>query len=143
MKPFIVFDLDGTLALTHQRDHFIQGRRKDWRGFFAACVDDKPNEPVMAIFRALKAQGLRIEIWSGRSDEVRSETESWLASHDIHADKLRMRKQGDFTPDQILKESWLKENDEKPLVIFDDRDKVVAMWRHHGITCLQVAEGNF
>jgi hypothetical protein len=143
MKPFVVFDLDGTLALTHHRDHFIRGRRKDWRSFFAACVNDQPNEPVMEIFRALKLQDFRLEIWSGRSDEVYSETLIWLAKHDIAPDKLRMRKRGDFTPDQILKESWLKESDEKPLAIFDDRDKVVAMWRRHGITCLQVAEGNF
>jgi len=28
-------------------------------------------------------------------------------------------------------------------MVFDDRDKVVNMWRENGIPCLQVAPGNF
>lgn len=143
MTELIVFDLDGTLALTHHRNHLIQGNKKDWRGFYASCIDDEPHKPVITMFQALKAQGYRVEIWSGRSDEVRPQTEEWLAQYGIKPDHLRMRAQDDFTPDQILKESWLLENPLRPLIIFDDRDKVVAMWRQHGITCCQVAEGNF
>lgn len=143
MKDFIVFDLDGTLAITHHRDHFIQQKRKDWRGFFAACVDDTPNEAAIAVFKALQAQNYRVEIWSGRSDEVRTETEKWLADHGIKPDVLRMRPHDDYTPDHLLKESWLLEKEHKPLVIFDDRNKVVAMWRQHGVSCFQVAEGDF
>jgi len=30
-----------------------------------------------------------------------------------------------------------------PSVVFDDRDRVVKMWRENGIRCFQVAEGNF
>jgi hypothetical protein len=29
------------------------------------------------------------------------------------------------------------------MAVFDDRDKVVAMWRRNGVACFQVAEGNF
>jgi hypothetical protein len=29
------------------------------------------------------------------------------------------------------------------LCIFDDRDKVVKMWRSNGIACFQVAPGDF
>ena len=29
------------------------------------------------------------------------------------------------------------------LCVLDDRDQVVRMWRHRGLTCLQVAPGNF
>ena len=143
MKELIVFDLDGTLALTHHRDHFVRGRRKNWRAFFAACVDDTPNEPAIAVFKALQAQGYSMEIWSGRSDEVRAETEEWLAAQGIRPERLRMRKQDDYTPDHLLKESWLQEAHRKPMVIFDDRNKVVNMWRSHGVACFQVAEGNF
>lgn len=31
----------------------------------------------------------------------------------------------------------------KPLYIYDDRQKVVDMWRSKGLTCFQVAPGNF
>jgi hypothetical protein len=29
------------------------------------------------------------------------------------------------------------------VAVFDDRDKVVNMWRENGLTCMQVAYGNF
>jgi hypothetical protein len=35
---FVVFDLDGTLASIEHRRHHLD--RKDWKAFFAACVDD-------------------------------------------------------------------------------------------------------
>ena len=57
-----------------------------------------------------------------------------------------MRKENDYSPDNELKESWLKEQLGKGIKIhgvFDDRDKVVAMWRRYGITCFQVASGDF
>jgi hypothetical protein len=55
-----------------------------------------------------------------------------------------MRKIGDFRPDEVLKKEWLDEvGPENIKMIFDDRDKVVKMWRDNGITCLQVAPGNF
>jgi hypothetical protein len=30
-----------------------------------------------------------------------------------------------------------------PTLVFDDRSRVVEMWRKNGIKCFQVAEGNF
>lgn len=46
-KMFVVFDLDGTLALTEHRSHFLRrpGKDKDWRGFYAACDKDQPCHP--------------------------------------------------------------------------------------------------
>ena len=32
---------------------------------------------------------------------------------------------------------------DKFLCVYDDRDKVVAMWRRNGVACFQVAEGDF
>ena len=38
----------------------------------------------------------------------------------------------------------MSDEDKKRLIcIFDDRNKVVNMWRSLGITCLQVANGDF
>jgi len=51
-----------------------------------------------------------------------------------------------FMPDDQLKKLWLDQlfpNTDDVLCVFDDRDKVVKMWRDNGISCLQVAEGNF
>jgi len=143
----VIFDLDGTLALIDHRRHLVECDKPDWPAFFAACDEDQPNVPVIEIFEALKAEGHTMWIWSGRSDEVERDTVSWLMFECIEFDRLMMRPEGDFTPDDELKKSWLKKyfpiNKDNLLCVFDDRDKVVKMWRDEGITCLQVAPGDF
>jgi phosphoglycolate phosphatase-like HAD superfamily hydrolase len=140
---FVVFDLDGTLANTDHRAHFLDGTdgKKDWRGFYAACDQDAPHWPIVHTLHALANANHRVEIWSGRSDEVRDKTEAWLREHFLNDIPLRMRAEGDYTADDVLKRGWLANG--KPDLIFDDRDKVVAMWRAQGIPCCQVAPGNF
>lgn len=141
---FVVFDLDGTLANTDHRACFLDGTngKKDWRGFYAACDQDDRHEHIIEVLRALERDGHRVEIWSGRSDEVRDKTEMWMRGCGLEHVPLRMRAEGDFTADDVLKASWLDEYG-LPNLIFDDRDKVVAMWRARGIPCCQVAPGNF
>ena len=85
-------------------------------------------------------------IFSGRDDISKKETVDWLENYGIISNTLRMRKHGDNTPDQILKKMWLEElfpDKSDILCVFDDRDKVVKMWRAEGLTCFQVAEGKF
>lgn len=152
LKPLAIFDLDGTLALIDHRrwilddDNLTTDER--WRKFFAACPDDKPNQPVIAIAKALHAAGYELWIFSGRSSEVQAQTVGWLTQHELaFFDRVIMRQAGDFTPDEKLKAQWLEtmtsEDRERLVCIFDDRDKVCAMWRQNGITCCQVAPGNF
>lgn len=145
MKPLYIFDLDGTLALIEHRRHFVEGEKKDWPGFFAACVDDVRNEPVIRTLFNLSISA-EIWIWSGRSDEVRAQTENWLHNNGI-IHKLRMRKAGDHQPDTKLKASWIAdfsaEERARLVAVFDDRSSVVEMWREHGIPCFQVARGEF
>ena len=141
---FFVFDLDGTLALNEHPQHFLEKTPKDWDGFFEACSDDAPNWPVITALNSLQERH-QVEIWSGRSEAVRGKTEAWLLNFNMNPDRLkRMRPVGDFTPDDELKMQWLKEcGERRPWAVFDDRAKVVAMWREAGIACFQVAEGNF
>ena len=147
VAPLYIFDLDGTLALIDHRRHLVTGPKKDWRAFFAACVDDQPNAPVIQTFYALRESSCRVMIWSARSDEVRQETEAWLAKHGLPTDVLRMRAAGDFTSDAVLKLYWLNTlppDDRSSLTaVFDDRDDVVKMWRANGVACFQVAQGAF
>lgn len=139
---FVVFDLDGTLAdLTH-RLHFIKRSRseRDWDSFYAMVGTDVLIEPVAEVYSALIAQGHRVEIWSGRSDRTREDTELWFRSRRIPTPhRLIMRSEGDFTPDEQLKKSWLRPGN-IPDMVFDDRQRVVDMWRAQGILCAQVAE---
>lgn len=143
---FIVFDLDGTLAFNDHRKHFVEGRpnaEKDWAAFYAACDKDTPNWPIIRLAQFLDATGNDVHIWSGRSDEVAAKTVTWLGRYGIGHIPLRTRSTGDFTPDEQLKLQWMEESSRKPDLVFDDRDKVVKMWRDNGVTCAQVAPGAF
>jgi phosphoglycolate phosphatase-like HAD superfamily hydrolase len=148
-----VFDLDGTLAdLTH-RLHYIQGETKDWRGFFAACGDDKVILPVASLLRHLRdgttdgaTNSYAIIIMSGRSSECREATERWLDDNYLPYTAVYMRQEGDHRPDFTLKQDLLSElltDGYEPIMFFDDRDSVVNMWRSKGYTCAQVASGDF
>ena len=152
MRPLYIFDLDGTLALCDHRRHFVENRANRWDEFYAACVDDTPNHAVIGVMRALELCNAEIYIFSGRSDAVFDETIDWLNKHVSRTPhnnfwNLTMRKKGNFTADDVLKKKWydeLSQYDKDRLVAtFDDRDRIVAMWRSLGITCFQVAPGNF
>ena len=143
MTPLVVFDLDGTLADVAHRRHLIQKPNRQWDAFFAASVDDTLIEAAALAFRAHQAAKHRVEVWSGRSDAVRAQTEIWLADHGLAPARLLMRPDRDYTPDDQLKEAWLDRADPAPALVYDDRDKVVAMWRRRGVACFQVAPGDF
>ena len=114
----------------------------NWQAFYAACSADLPNLPVIATSKIL-GDDADIWIWSGRSDEVQDKTVQWLKQNGIRYDAVKMRPAGDFTPDEVLKQKWLDEmslEDRQRLVaVFDDRAKVVQMWRNAGVACFQVA----
>lgn len=119
----------------------------NWPAFFEACDRALPNLPVIETIIALANSDADIEVWSGRSDRVLKATRKWLKWHANDPVLAHMRADGDFTPDDVLKEKWLNElskYDRNRLVaVFDDRDKVVAMWRRNGVACFQVAPGGF
>jgi len=153
MKPLYIFDLDGTLALIEHRKHMLESDdRQKWRRFYAACDQDAPNWPVIDTMKRL-AMFADIWIFSGRSDEVRGKTVAWLAdhthfmTHELEGPMLQMRREGDYTADDVLKGQWfmnmLFEDRQRLVAVFDDRDRVVQMWRKLGVTCFQVADGEF
>ena len=56
-----------------------------------------------------------------------------------------MRKANDKRGDDIIKHEIASEIATEWFIqaVFDDRNRVVEMWRKAGIRCLQVQEGNF
>ena len=97
MKCYL-FDIDGTIAnLSHRLPH-IQKEPKDWDSFFEACTEDAPIPHMVEIANRL-AGHCEIVYVSGRSDQVRSSTVWWLATHGLPSGKLYMRKAGDHRPD--------------------------------------------
>tara|TARA_Y100000389_G_scaffold198547_1_gene235237 strand:- start:556 stop:1014 length:459 start_codon:yes stop_codon:yes gene_type:complete len=149
----VIFDLDGTLALIDDRRALAtkDNGKMDWDVFFdPKNIDlDLPNHGVIAMAQTLKAAGHRIIIFSGRSKGTKDATNAWLKKFDVPCDILKMRptsKDFMFMPDDKLKQMWLDKlfTDKSDIIcVFDDRQKVVDMWRDNGLTCMQVAPGNF
>lgn len=150
----VIFDLDGTLADINKRREMStkENGKIDWDIFFKPenIWFDKPNVPVIEMAKIL-SQKHRIVILSGRSKATKQETVRWLNKFEVPFDIIKMRpttKEWLFMPDDELKKHWLDtlfSGDKKDniLCVFDDRDKVVKMWRENGLTCFQVDEGNF
>ena len=114
-----------------------------WKEFFEACDKDIPIYPTIELFKLL-GEDKEIQIWSGRCESVRHKTEIWLWDHCgcgfdstlTYPQILKMRPLGDYTPDDQLKERWLDEaiaQGENIEYVFDDRPKVVRMWKRRGI----------
>ena len=103
-----------------------------------AVIRDATNQ--FAIILVEESTGERIVLWD-RDERLN------LRPRELLGPMLRMRKQGDYTPDEVLKKQWFDElstHDRMRLMcVFDDRDKVVKMWRDEGVACFQVAPGEF
>lgn len=145
-KRCYLFDIDGTVANLDHRMPYIARKPKDWRKFFASVDRDLPILHIVELARDLAEAGVPVIYVSGRSDECRADTLAWLSTHDLPAGPLYMRRAGDRRPDYIVKADLLDQilgDGFVPSMAFDDRDQVVAMWRHRGVPCAQVAPGNF
>jgi hypothetical protein len=148
MKDIIVCDLDGTLANCEHRVHHVRNKPKNWDAFYAGVLQDKMNSPVMAVLDRFIAYGnprMGLIFCTGRPERCRTDTVEWLSQHHVYDYELLMRKDGDFRADYVVKQEILDASIPKDRVLFvlDDRQQVVDMWRRNGLTCFQVAPGDF
>lgn len=134
-----IFDVDGTLAQMDGRSPY------EWHRVHT----DKRVPAVCKMMINLYELGYHIIVMSGRDGACFDLTEKWLAESGdapLRFHKLLMRAQGDTRKDNIVKVELFREHVApfyNVLGTFDDRNQVVAMWRSIGLTCFQVADGNF
>lgn len=139
----IIVDIDGTLALHNGRNPY------DWE----KCSEDLLNVPVASAIRSIFMDEkyaphgiITILVVSGRDGSAYDMTMKWLDDNDVPVNKLWMRSEGDKRKDVIIKQEIYEREIEgkyNVLCVFDDRDQVVEFWRSQGLTCFQVAEGDF
>ena len=142
----IIFDIDGTLADCSHRRHFVASKPKNWKAFNAGMEKDTLIKPVAKILDALIESHNAIIISTGREEIYKDNTIRWLGDNNIFYHALYMRKAGDYRTDDIVKGEMLDQmiaDGYNPVVAFDDRDRVVKLWRSRGLICAQVAEGSF
>ncbi len=137
MPEAFLVDIDGTVAVMNGRSPYDESR----------VHEDRPNEPVIRVVRALHAAGYRIVFCSGRTDACREATAAWLADHvGVPYQALHMRVAGDQRKDSVVKAEIFDahiRHTYRIVGVLDDRAQVVRMWRALGLTVLQVAEGDF
>ena len=141
-----IFDVDGTLSNPTHRRHYTQNTPKRWDLWNKSMFDDTPHHDIIQFVHVAKDKGLKVLVSTGRSEDYRDITMSWLNKHDVFPDKMYMRRELDYRADDIVKKEMLDQmlvDGYMPLLAFDDRDKVVKMWRENNIRCLQVNYGDF
>jgi phosphatidate phosphatase APP1 len=141
----ILCDIDGTIANGEHRTHLIRSKPKDWDKYFDLCHLDTPIYPMRDILKAL-SHTIQIVYVTGRMERTRVKTREWLMSHNFPDGAIFMRQEGDFKEDHLLKMEMLKKARDlgwEPLMVFDDRNRVVAAWREAGLLCAQVADGDY
>lgn len=167
-KDFVIVDVDGTLADTSHREHFVQKRwqtntacpahfpgpepsgkcvncgegylKKDWKSFFANVHLDQPIRPIFKLAKIL-SEHYYIIVVSGRPiDPCGKPTEDWLNRHaDFPILHLFMRASDDKGPDYQTKQEILDLLPKDRIAyVLDDRPSVLRMWRNNGLTTLAV-----
>ena len=134
--PWVLFDVDGTLA-----------KHENVRGPFEEhkVLLDEPYEFVIEIMRALRDTH-NICVVSGRHDWCGDDTCDWLDNYQAPFDHILMRHSGDNRSDAIVKKEILDElaavvGKENIAYVFDDRPRVVQMWRENGVRVIPVRGG--
>lgn len=148
MGDIFIFDIDGTLADTTHRLHYLQETPKNWFGFFAAADRDPVKTDVAHMFQILQNAGYTILCVSGRPEregnlDIRKQTRTWLAKHGLNPYALLMRRANDRRHDDIVKEEIYNEkikNNANVLGVFDDRLRVCRIWHKLGLTVFRVGD---
>lgn len=142
-----VFDLDGTVSDCTHRVHLARDRQ--WEEFHAACVNDPPHIGEVMIAQAWANAGGVVAYNTGRTENYRTHTRMWLQQHALPQGVLFMRAEGDRRRSTEAKLEGLHKIEEQMVrgdqlaFIMEDQDKLVAMWRQLGYTCLQPRPGAF
>jgi hypothetical protein len=122
MRPLAVFDIDGVLADVRHRLHHLDSRPKQWDAFFAAAPEDPPLEQGVLLAREA-AKDCEVVYVTGRPEQCRHDTVTWLDRHGLPTGRLVMRSRRDRRPARLAKPellAGLADGREVAVVVDDD-----------------------
>jgi predicted kinase len=134
-RSAIMCDLDGTLAIIGNRSPYDASK----------CDKDLVCFPVIRTLKALMKLGYKVIFVSGREQKDEAPTRTFL-NHSCELDndfELFMRTTGDMRADEIIKKEIYDNNISdiyNVMCVFDDRPKVVRMWRGIGLYVFDVGQ---
>lgn len=150
-RKAIIVDIDGTVALRNNRSPFD----------YAKVGEDSVDHRMAHLLRNLISECEEYDVFfvTGREaiDKCREDTIKWI-NDNIYPHtwesiagpeynwKLFMRDEGDHRSDEIVKKE-IYDNHIAPfwdvVCVFEDRNRVVKMWRDLGLLVAQVWDGDF
>lgn len=135
----VLCDIDGTVALCDG----IRNPHDESKVHLDAI-----NLPIRHLLWAIEdGLGETMIYVSGRHETCREKTIDWLRESDMPYDGLLyMRGARDNRRDDVVKQELFDQHVRGKFnirFVLDDRDRVVKFWRAIGLTCLQVAAGDF
>lgn len=136
-KPYcVVIDMDSTMCFNMNK--------RPWYGKDAAkeMINDIENSGICDVIRTLESK-YPIIVATGRDTSQAEVTEQWLNQHNIHPTECYYRKYNDFRKGSEIKKEQIEKIMEKYniLVIFEDCEPIVQMYRDMGLTVLQPNKG--
>ncbi|WP_329543999.1 hypothetical protein OG266_04570 [Streptomyces sp. NBC_00554] len=137
-RPLAVYDLDGTLADSAHRQHFLERKPRDWAAFFAAAPQDPPLAEGVAL--ALKsAEECEVVYLTGRPERCRRDTLDWLAAQGLPEGRVWMRRNDDRRPARRTKLEILRRlaRDREIRVLVDDDELVCEDAERAGFTVVR------
>lgn len=136
--PLAVFDLDNTLADTAHRQHFLEGRPRNWGAFFAAAPEDAPLAEGVAL-AVDSARECEVVYLTGRPERYRPDTLEWLARHGLPEGRVYMRSNADRRPARFTKLEILRRlaRDREVRVLVDDDELVCDDAERAGFTVVR------
>lgn len=139
----IICDLDGTLYDSSWRQ-WLLAISKDT--FMSAHVCDKVKKPTLDILNMYISKGYDIIFITGRTLKHMETTIEQLRKTGFKNFYLYMKPNKDERKDAEFKKDVYNKNIKNTFnieLVLEDRTSVVQMWRSIGLTCFQVAEGDF
>lgn len=131
-----IFDLDGTLCWIN---HASEETSRGWYDYEKVKYD-LIDIPVFEVMRALKNSGFKIVFLTGRYDVCRKETTDWIKDNLNIDNPILYMKPNNTESDVVFKKRIYKQEISKKwniLAVFEDRQKVVDMWREIGVKVFQ------
>jgi phosphoglycolate phosphatase-like HAD superfamily hydrolase len=152
----VIFDLDGTLADCSHRLHWILPQppidpiigkkvKRRFDKFEQDIPNDIPIQSVVNIYKRFIADpDVIVVLLSGRNESARDDTTKWLTKWNLdgYAQLYMKASGGSYVPDteQKLKLANQIEKDwgQSIDMVFEDRARVVEMWKKRGTFVLNV-----
>lgn len=132
----VVVDMDSTLC--------FNTTKRPWYGEGAAegMLKDVPNGSVCSLISQLQ-KSYPIVLATGRDTSQEEVTKQWLSDKGIDVSEFYFRTEGDYRKGVEVKREQIEKILEKynVLVIFDDCEPIVQMYRDMGLTVLQPNKG--